>query len=81
MNELIDRYLDHDLSVDEQTQLAIWIKANPANAERFARAVMLHDRLQNEMNLDLVSADISRRLLHSQKRFHSPSAPHSAQDE
>ena len=50
MEEKIDAYLDESLSSDEMAALADWIKADPANARRFARASMLHDRLQSEMS-------------------------------
>ncbi|MEM7391907.1 MAG: FecR family protein [Verrucomicrobiota bacterium] len=45
----INGYLDHSLSTDEEKDLADWIKADPANAKRFAMATMLHDRLHSEI--------------------------------
>ena len=60
MNELIDRYLDDDLSAEEQQQLATWIKSRPDNAQQFAKAVMLHDRLQNEIRHGIPTMDDSK---------------------
>ncbi|MEM7011678.1 MAG: FecR domain-containing protein [Verrucomicrobiota bacterium] len=51
MEEKISDYLDDSLSAEEMAELADWIKADPANARQFARASMLHDRLQSEMKL------------------------------
>jgi len=42
----IDGYLDGMLSPAEEQQLADWLAAAPENAEQFAAAVMLHDRLR-----------------------------------
>ena len=50
VSSLINGYLDDALSDDEQRELSDWIKADPANATRFAQAVMLHDRLACEMS-------------------------------
>lgn len=50
-NELINAYLDDSLSKGQKRQLEDWVKASPANAETFAKAVMLHDRLQTVLNL------------------------------
>ncbi|MEM1294565.1 MAG: FecR family protein [Verrucomicrobiota bacterium] len=50
MEEKISAYLDETLTRDEMDELATWIKADPANASQFARASMLHDRLQSEMS-------------------------------
>lgn len=50
VEEKINGYLDESLSDDEMTALADWIRADPANAQRFAKASMLHDRLQSEMS-------------------------------
>ncbi len=50
MEDEINAYLDESLSSDEMAALADWIKADPANARRFAMASMLHDRLQSEMS-------------------------------
>ncbi len=46
---LIDGYLDETLSPDEHAALARWLKAAPENAQEFARAVLLHDRLRGEL--------------------------------
>lgn len=46
---LIGGYLDDLLTVQQHEELATWIKASPENAHRFASAIMLHDRLRNEM--------------------------------
>lgn len=58
MNEaaanLVDGYLDDLLTAGQHEELAAWIQASPENAHRFASAVMLHDRLRNEM---VVSGD------------------------
>ena len=48
-DELISGYLDESLSEADQQELAAWIKADPAHAREFARAVMLHDRLNSEV--------------------------------
>ena len=49
IEERISGYFDESLSGEEMAELAGWIRADPANARRFARAAMLHDRLQGEM--------------------------------
>ena len=43
---LISGYLDSTLSPDEQSALNDWVKKDPANANRFALAVLLDDRVQ-----------------------------------
>ncbi len=50
IEELISAYLDESLSEEEQRELSEWIKSDTANARRFAKAAMLHDRLQCEIN-------------------------------
>lgn len=50
--ELISGYLDQSLTEDEHRELADWIKADGANAGEFAKAVMLHDRLECEINAE-----------------------------
>ncbi len=50
INTLINGYLDDELTDAEHRELNDWIKADPEHAARFARAVMLHDRLQCELN-------------------------------
>lgn len=52
IDELISGYLDESLSEDEQRELADWIKADKGNAKQFAQAVMLHDRLECELNAE-----------------------------
>ena len=49
-DRLISEYLDEALSAEEQQQLEDWIKADPKNARRFAKAAMLHDRLHFAIN-------------------------------
>lgn len=52
-HEIEDRiggYFDESLSAEEMTELADWIRDDPANAQQFARTAMLHDRLQSEMS-------------------------------
>lgn len=49
IEELISGYLDESLNEDEQRELSEWIKADTVNAKHFAKAVMLHDRLQCEV--------------------------------
>ena len=53
MNEaaqfLIDGYLDDVLTIKQHEELSAWIRSSPQNARKFAAAVMLHDRLRNEM--------------------------------
>ncbi len=48
-DSLIDGYLDDVLTPEQHEELSTWIKASPENARTFAAAVMLHDRLRNEM--------------------------------
>jgi ferric-dicitrate binding protein FerR (iron transport regulator) len=50
INRWINGYLDDELTEAEHRELNDWIKADPEHAARFARAVMLHDRLQWEFN-------------------------------
>jgi hypothetical protein len=45
-SDLIDGYLDDLLSPAQEAELVAWIKSDPAQARQFARAVLLHDRLQ-----------------------------------
>ena len=52
VDELINGYLDDSLSEDQQRELSAWIKADAVNAKRFAKAVMLHDRLECELNAE-----------------------------
>jgi hypothetical protein len=53
MNEaaqfLIDGYLDDVLTIEQHEALSASIRSSPENARTFAVAVMLHDRLRNEM--------------------------------
>ncbi len=46
--QLIDGYLDETLSVGEQGVLNCWLKESPQNAQEFAQAILLHDRLRGE---------------------------------
>lgn len=46
--QLIDGYLDETLSADEQGTLNRWLKESPQNAQQFAQAMLLHDRLRGE---------------------------------
>ena len=58
IGELISGYLDESLSTEEQGELEEWIRESPENARRFARAGMLHDRLQNELGMaDVLEGD------------------------
>ena len=50
INTLINGYLDDELTEVEHRELNDWIKADSEHATRFAQAVMLHDRLQWELN-------------------------------
>lgn len=50
IKELISGHLDGVLTDDQQAELAAWIKADPANADQFAEAVFLDNRLQAEVN-------------------------------
>jgi ferric-dicitrate binding protein FerR (iron transport regulator) len=45
---LINGYLDDELTEGEHRELNAWLQADSEHAARFARAVMLHDRLQWE---------------------------------
>ena len=46
--DYISGYLDDVISPDDQARLADWLKESPQNAEKFAHAVMLHERLRGE---------------------------------
>lgn len=59
IDNLINGYLDESLSEDEARELADWIKADPGNARQFARAAMLHDRLQSELDAEVESVDMA----------------------
>ena len=43
---LINAHLDGSLTTAERATLADWLKASSENADRFARAVMLHNRIR-----------------------------------
>lgn len=47
--DLMHGYLDDTLSIDQQQQLARWLKSDPQHARQFAERVLLHDRLRAEM--------------------------------
>lgn len=49
--ELIDGYLDERLVPAEALRLSIMLKENPAYSRRFARVMLLHDRLYNELKI------------------------------
>ena len=63
MNEaaqfLIDGYLDDVLTIEQHEELSAWIRSSPENARTFAAAVMLHDRLRNEMIISGERQDVS----------------------
>ena len=67
-NDLINAYLDDSLSSGQMHQLEDWIKASPENAERFAKEVMLHDRLQTVLNLAESSQDASENVVQDTKQ-------------
>lgn len=46
-DRLIHRYLDGALTAEQEAGLNAWVKADPANAARFAAAARLHDRLRD----------------------------------
>lgn len=50
-HDLIDRFLDDGLSDTEQASLSEWIRADAQHAAQFAAAMMLHDRIRNELSL------------------------------
>jgi anti-sigma factor RsiW len=50
INELISGYLDGVLTDEQQAQLGKWIEAAPANADQFAEAVLLDNRIHAELN-------------------------------
>ena len=56
MDALISRYLDEDLTTEEQDRLSDWIKADDNHASQFAKRVMLHDRLFDLSRSGLQSA-------------------------
>ena len=47
---LIDGYFDDVLTPAQHTALSDWIKADPQNAQLFAQAALLHDRLRDSLN-------------------------------
>ncbi|MFG0268130.1 MAG: hypothetical protein ACF8AM_23685 [Rhodopirellula sp. JB055] len=48
IEDLMDGYFDESLSQEQFQQLKQWIKSDPLHAQRFASAMLLHDRLRNE---------------------------------
>lgn len=50
IRNLIDGYLDNVLSDEQRTELAAWIEADPANADQFAEAVFLDNRIHAEID-------------------------------
>lgn len=48
-DRLISGYLDASLFPEEHAALAVWLKQSPDNIHRFARAVLLDDRLRGEL--------------------------------
>lgn len=58
---LISGYLDETLSPEEHDSLTQWLNSKPENAEQFAQAVLLHDRLRCE-HLALVALSTETRL-------------------
>ena len=56
---LIDGYLDDVLTIEQHEELSAWIRASPENVRTFAAAVMLHDRLRNEMIISGERQDVS----------------------
>lgn len=50
IKDLIGGYLDDVLTNDQQVELAAWIEADIANAEQFAEAVFLDNRIHAEVN-------------------------------
>ncbi len=45
--ELIDGHLDHTLTPVETRELGDWLRADPANARRFAEEAFIHSRLRD----------------------------------
>ena len=56
---LIDGYLDDVLTIEQHEELSAWIRASPENVRTFAAAVMLHDRLRNELIISGERQDVS----------------------
>ncbi|MBS0260341.1 MAG: hypothetical protein JSS02_00180 [Planctomycetes bacterium] len=52
--EQIWRYLDGEMSADEESQFQEWLRASSDNAREFAQITLLHDRLRTEHLLDAV---------------------------
>lgn len=48
-NDLIQGYLDGALTPEQEAELNGWVKRDLANARVFAAAMLLHDRLRNEI--------------------------------
>jgi len=48
--DLVDSYFDRALAPAEATQLNAWIKADPANARRFAREAQIHSLLHDVLS-------------------------------
>ncbi len=47
--QLISGYCDETLSAVEEKQLVVWLNASHQNAQQFAQALLLHDRLRVEV--------------------------------
>lgn len=63
IEEKINGYLDESLSEAEMAELAAWIKADPTNAQQFAKAAMLHDRLHDELKAEASEAESKRKII------------------
>ncbi|MEP5988071.1 MAG: hypothetical protein ABJ301_02345, partial [Rhodopirellula bahusiensis] len=59
IDDLIDGYLDESLSQEQFQQLNQWIKSDSLHAQRFASAMLLHDRLRNAFTTNEFMAEHS----------------------
>lgn len=65
-SDLVHGYLDGILTEEQQTELAVWIEADPSNADEFAEAVLVDSRLHAEVKAapyktQKISSDSARR--------------------
>ena len=72
---LINGHLDGSLTTDERLSLGEWLKASSENADRFAQAVMLHNRIrvhyeslrETEKKVDSIRVASAPRPRHSRR--------------
>ena len=57
--DLIDAWLDDDLSDDDVARLEAWMRAEPGHLEAFARAGLLHRRLRDLLRAQAVTGNVA----------------------